>query len=76
MFTISHRTSITQRIQLPKNMLYAPVLLHIIVVTPTTKYVNVSSSVTMKYVFVKDTTDYTCYISKHLNNDVPHVHDV
>jgi len=28
------------------------------------KYVNVSSNVTTKFVFLKDTTDYTYYISK------------
>jgi len=39
-------------------MLYIKVLLHIIVVTLTTKYVNVSSNVTTKYVFVKYTTNY------------------
>jgi len=40
-------------------MLYLTVLLHITVVTLTMKYVNVSSNVTTKYVFVRDTTDYT-----------------
>lgn len=62
MFVITHRTNI-QRIKLPKNMLCIPVSLHIIVVTLTMKYVNVSSNVTTKYV-VKDTTNYTYYIFK------------
>jgi len=62
MFIYSHRTNIIQRIKLPKNMLYITVLLHINVVTLTMKYVKVSSNVTMKNVFVKDTTDYTHYI--------------
>jgi hypothetical protein len=45
-------------------MLCIPVSLHITVVTLTTKYVNLSSNVTTKYVVVKDTTNYTYYIFK------------
>jgi len=53
-------------------MLYITVLLDITVATLTMKYVKVSSNVTTKIVFV--TIILTTY-SKHLYDNVPHVHD-